>query len=72
MTADAQDSLHEQVRAAVKASGLKQVWIAERLSTSEKHLSQLLTGRAPMSLEWAEQILALCGKRVRIIVEEAQ
>ncbi|GAA0501032.1 helix-turn-helix transcriptional regulator [Streptomyces olivaceiscleroticus] len=68
----AQDALHEQVRAAVKAAGLKQVWIAERLGITPKHLSQLLTGRVPLSLDWADRILALCGKRVRVVVEAIQ
>lgn len=68
----AQDSLREQVRSAVKASGLKQVWMAEKLGVSEKHLSNLLTGRAPLSLDWAEQIAGLCRMRVRIVVEPAK
>ncbi|MEU6365795.1 helix-turn-helix transcriptional regulator [Streptomyces sp. NPDC046931] len=66
-----QKALNEQVRAAVKESGLKQAWIAERLDITQKHLSQLLTGHAPMSLEWAEKIFFLCGKRIRIAIEEA-
>lgn len=67
-----QGLLHEQVKAAVKASGLKQVWIAERLGVSEKHLSQLLTGRVVMSLEWAERILGLCGMELVVSVRPMQ
>ncbi|MWA08712.1 helix-turn-helix domain-containing protein [Streptomyces sp. BA2] len=67
----AQNALSQQVRAAVKESGLKQAWIAERLGITQKYLSQLLTGHAPISLEWAEKILPLCGKRIRIVIEEA-
>lgn len=64
----AQDRLVEQVRAAVRASGLKQRWIAGRLNVSDKHLSQLLTGRVPMTLDWAERILALCGMELVVAV----
>jgi plasmid maintenance system antidote protein VapI len=65
----AQGLLREQVRAAVRDSGLKQKWIADRLHVSEKHLSQLLTGRVDMTLEWAERILALCGMELVISVQ---
>jgi hypothetical protein len=57
----AQELLLAQVQAAVKNSGLKQTWMAQRLVVSEKHLSQMLTGRVEMTLDWAERILALCG-----------
>lgn len=64
----AQDLLLAQVQAAVKNSGLKQTWIAQRLEASEKHLSQLLTGRVEMTLDWAERILALCGLDLDVTV----
>ncbi|MFD5848351.1 helix-turn-helix domain-containing protein [Streptomyces chartreusis] len=59
--ASAQERLLQQVQMAVKGAGLKRRWIAERLHVSDKHLSQLLTGRASMTLNWAEQILRVCG-----------
>ncbi|MFF7190549.1 transcriptional regulator [Streptomyces sp. NPDC008222] len=61
-------SLPEQVRGAVRESGLKQKWIADRLHVSEKHLSQLLTGRVAMTPEWAERILGLCGMELVVSV----
>ena len=64
----AQAKLHEQVRAAVRDSGLKQRWIADRLHVSDKHLSQMLTGRVVMTLEWAERIVALCGMDLVVAV----
>jgi hypothetical protein len=60
--------LHEQVREAVRASGLKQTWIAGRLGITEKHLSQLLTGRVGMTLYWARQVLDLCGMELVVTV----
>jgi hypothetical protein len=32
-------------------------------------MSQMLTGRATLTLDWAEQILRLCGMRLVIGVE---
>jgi len=63
-----QTSLLVQVQEAVRESGLKQKWIAVRLHTGEKHLSHLLNGRASMTLEWAERILALCGMELVVTV----
>lgn len=62
MTAtSAEEQLRTQVRAALKACGLKQIWIADKLGISQKHLSQILTGRVSLTLDWAEKILTLCG-----------
>lgn len=66
--AGAQELLLAQVQAAVKHSGLKQTWMAQRLVVSDKHLSQMLTGRVPLTLEWAEKILALCGMELDVTV----
>ena len=63
-----QGQLHEQVRAAVRDAGLKQRWLADRLHVSDKHLSQMLTGRVVMTLEWAERIVALCGMELVVTV----
>jgi hypothetical protein len=38
------------------------------LGVSKKHLCQMLTGRAPLTLDWAEQIVALCEMRVEVVV----
>jgi transcriptional regulator with XRE-family HTH domain len=62
------DQLRDQVRAAVKASGRKQIWIADKLGISPKHLSQMLTGRVSLTLDWAQQIAVLCDARVLIFV----
>lgn len=58
--------LRTQVRAALSAVSLSQAEAARRLGLSQKHVSQMLTGRAPLSLEWAERLLALCGMRLVI------
>jgi DNA-binding XRE family transcriptional regulator len=61
-----QDSLRAQVRAALDAAGLSQAEAARRIGVSTKHMSQMLTGRAVLTLMWAEKILALCGQRLEI------
>lgn len=66
------DSLPAKVREAVRDSGLKQRWIAARLHISEKHLSQLMTGRVEMTPEWAERILGLCGMELVVSVRPRQ
>ncbi|MDX3520748.1 helix-turn-helix transcriptional regulator [Streptomyces scabiei] len=63
------DELREKTRAAIRASGIKQIWIADRLGISEKHLSQMLTGRVTLTLDWAQRIAALCGHKVTVAVE---
>lgn len=61
--------LRNQIRATIKASGIKQIWIAQQLGISQKHLSQMLTGRVALTLDWAQRIAALCGYKVTVIVE---
>lgn len=62
------EDLRRQVRAAVIASGLKQVWIADQLGITPKHLSQMLTGRATLTLHWADLITGLTNDTVHIAV----
>jgi plasmid maintenance system antidote protein VapI len=62
------ETLRELLCAAVKASGRKQVWIADQLNVSPKHLSQLLTGRVELTLGWAQRIAVLCDHRIDITV----
>ena len=62
----AQDSLRAQVRKALTDSGISQADVSRRLGLTQKHVSQMLTGRAVLTLAWAEQILALAGQRLEI------
>lgn len=57
----AEEQLRTHTRAALEAAGISQAEIARQLGVSTKHLCQMLTGRAPLSLTWAEGILGLCG-----------
>ncbi len=68
MSGAAEESLRRQVRAALEAARMSQAEAARELGVSTKHLCQMLTGRAPLSLEWAERIVALCEMRVEVVV----
>lgn len=63
---DLHDGLRQDVRAALKAAGLSQAQVARSLGTSTKHLNQMLTGKARLTLKWVEKISELCGKRLQI------
>lgn len=60
----AQESLRAQTRAVLKASGIRQVEACRQLGLSAKHMSQILTGKAPLTLGWAERIAGICGLRL--------
>lgn len=64
----APETLRSQVRAALTASPVSQAEAARRLGLSAKHMNQMLTGKAPLTLAWAEKILALCDRRVEVRV----
>ena len=64
----AEDDLRTQVRAELAKAKISQAEACRRLGCSTKYMCQMLTGAAPLTLAWAERILALCGKRVVIDV----
>ena len=64
----AEATLRAQTRAALQAARISQAQAEGARGLSTKHLRQMLTGRAPLTLGWAERILALCGMRLAIAV----
>jgi transcriptional regulator with XRE-family HTH domain len=66
------DSLRTAVRTALHDAGISQAEASRRLGLSTKHMSHMLTGRAVLTLDWAEQLLALCGKRLSVKVVTAK
>lgn len=62
----AEEQLRVHTRAALEAAGISQAEVCRQLGLSTKHLCQMLTGRAPLSLTWAEGILGLAGHRLVI------
>ncbi|MEU3507693.1 helix-turn-helix transcriptional regulator [Streptomyces longwoodensis] len=73
MTApSAEEQLRTQVRAALTRAQISQAEACRRLGLSTKHMNMMLTGRATLTLDWAERILALCGKRLVIETRRQQ
>lgn len=66
--ADSSDTLRTEIQNLIKTSGLKQIWIAEQLGVSQKHLSQMLRGTVAMTLDWAQRIAKACGHEVTVTV----
>jgi plasmid maintenance system antidote protein VapI len=64
---NAEDQLRSQVRAALERTRISQAEAARQLGLSTKHMSQMLTGRATLTLDWAERIVALCGMRIVVL-----
>jgi uncharacterized protein (DUF433 family)/plasmid maintenance system antidote protein VapI len=69
---DLQDALREEVKAALQAAGLTQAQVARSLDVSPKHVNQMLSGKAVLTLEWAERIADLCGRQVRVSITRTQ
>lgn len=59
----AQTSLRLQVRAELNRARISQASACRQLGVSTKHMSKMLSGKSTLTLNWAEQILALCGKQ---------
>ncbi|MEV6737909.1 helix-turn-helix transcriptional regulator [Streptomyces sp. NPDC051104] len=56
----AEDQLRAHVRRALATHRVSQAEACRQLGLSQKHLSQMLTGKAPLTLTWAEGLLGLC------------
>jgi len=61
-----QDSLGPLLASELRTAGLSQAEAARRLGITAKHMNQMLTGKAPLSLAWADQIAALCGRELLV------
>lgn len=66
----AEDTLRAHVRAALRNAGISQAEACRQLDVTTKHLNQMLTGKATLTLPWAEQILGLCGERLVLDVQQ--
>ena len=68
----ADDRLRILVRQALAQARISQAEIARQLGLSTKHLSHMLTGRATLTLTWAEGILGLCGMNLQLSTQADQ
>ncbi|MFE9850282.1 helix-turn-helix domain-containing protein [Streptomyces sp. NPDC005576] len=66
------DALRTQTKGALKAAGISQAEAGRQLGLSTKHMSHMLTGRATLTLDWADRILALCDTRLVIATSSGQ
>lgn len=64
----AEEQLRTEVRSALACARLSQAEACRQLGLSTKYMNQMLMGHAPLTLRWAEKIVALCGARVLVYV----
>lgn len=64
-----EEHLRAHVRSTLGRANLSQAEAARSLGISTKHMCQMLTGRATLTLDWADRIVGLCGKRLVITVK---
>ena len=63
---DSQSALRTEVRSCLDGAGINQAAAARELGVSPKHLSQMLAGKATLTLEWAQNLLSLTGRELVI------
>lgn len=63
------DELPALIRTALQTAGLSQAEASRHLGLSTKHLNQMLTGKAPITVPWAQRLLDLCGWRLMVALE---
>ncbi|MGC4925594.1 helix-turn-helix domain-containing protein [Streptomyces sp. DT117] len=66
MTTQPGHDLRAQVKAALATARMSQAEAARQLDLSAKHMSHMLTGRATLTLDWADRILTLCGMTLAV------
>ncbi|MFD8667057.1 helix-turn-helix domain-containing protein [Streptomyces microflavus] len=66
MTTQPERDLRAQVKAALTTARISQAEAARQLDLSTKHMSHMLTGRATLTLDWADRILTLCGMTLAV------
>jgi hypothetical protein len=65
----AETRAREAIRAALDEDGRTQAWLAEKMRVTQKHMSQILTGKVGLSFDFAERCLAVLGRRLVTTVE---
>jgi len=63
----AERDLRVQVRAALDRAGISQADACRQLGLSTKHMNMMLTGKATLTLDWAERIVDLCDMRLVVL-----
>jgi plasmid maintenance system antidote protein VapI len=60
------DAMRDELRACIARAGISQAEVSRHLGITTKHMSQMLTGKAPISLDMAQDIAVVCGREIRI------
>lgn len=63
MVVNTEDRLRQLIRDELEVQGVKQVHVARTLGLTEKHMSQVLNGKAGLSPALADAILSVLGRR---------
>ncbi|MFE9855535.1 helix-turn-helix domain-containing protein [Streptomyces sp. NPDC005780] len=64
------DTIRTQTKDALKDAHISQAEAARQLGLSTKHMSHMLTGRATLTLDWADRILAICGTHLELVTAQ--
>lgn len=70
-TASLADGVRSAIGGALAETATTQAMLARRLGVTQKHVSEVLTGRAGLSMDLADAMLAAMGRRVVVAVEHA-
>jgi plasmid maintenance system antidote protein VapI len=60
--------LRADLRQCIAETGMSQIELADVINVTPKHLSQLLTGGANLTVQWATRIAEACGRTLVIHV----
>lgn len=63
---DLEEDLRAVVAGCITKAGVSRAHVARQIGITAKHMSQMLTGKAPLSVTWAERIAEVCGRELRI------
>lgn len=63
MVGDFEDQARAAIRDALTVAGITQAELSRRVGITQKHTSGVLTGRAGLSFDLAEEMLHACGRR---------
>jgi transcriptional regulator with XRE-family HTH domain len=64
------EDVRAEIRTALHDTRTSQAELSRRLGLSTKHVSRVLTGRAALSLELAEAMLAALGRQMTVRARE--
>lgn len=67
-----EDDLRLELKFFIASAGLSQAAVARELNVSQKHLGQMLNGKAPLGIQWVDRIAGICGFKISISSRETE